>query len=128
VSRCLRLVLDGDSSRFRPGDWVRGHVAILDDVDARDLSVTVRFRERSPDYSATVREISSGQLHTGDVLAGQKYEFSVQIPTDALPTFSSANGALYWDVEARLNQFGFDTTEEQRIEVGVEPAAASSGT
>jgi hypothetical protein len=127
VSACLDLVLDGDSLRFRPGDWVRGHVAVLDDVDARDLRVTVRFRERSPDYTATVREISTGELHTGDVLAGQKYEFSVQIPADALPTFSSANGALYWDVEARLNQFGVDTTAERRIDVSVERAAASSG-
>ena len=127
MSQGLKLVLDDDSLRFRPGDWVRGHVAILEDIAARDLSVTLRFRERSPDYSATVREMSSGELHTGDVLAGQSYEFSVQIPADALPTFSSRNGALYWQVEARLNQFGIDTRAAQGIDVSVERSAAASG-
>jgi hypothetical protein len=126
VSPRLDLVLDGDSLAFRPGDWVRGHVAILEGGKSRDLTVKLRFRERSPDYSSTVTEISSGALNTGELTAGRSHEFAIQIPADALPTYASANGQLYWEVEARSNEFGVDTTESRVIDVNVERAAAAS--
>ena len=55
--------------------------------------------------------------------AGQSHEFAIQIPADALPTFSSAHGELYWEVEARSDEFGIDTKESRVIDVTVERAA-----
>ena len=126
MSPRLDLVLDTERLAFSPGDWVRGHVAILEGGKSRELKVTLRFRERSPDYSATVLELPSGVLNTGELAAGRSYDFAIQIPADAMPTFSSAHGQLYWEVEARSNEFGVDTTESRGIDVNVERAAAAS--
>ena len=124
MSPRLDLVLD--SLVYRPGDWVRGHVAILEGGKSRDLGVTLRLRERSPDYSATVSEVPSANLHTGELTAGRSHEFAIQLPADALPTFNSAHGQLYWEVEARSDEFGIDTKESRVIDVNVERAAAAS--
>jgi len=59
----------------------------------------------------------------GELTAGQSHEFAIQIPADALPTFSSAHGELYWEVEARSDEFGIDTKESRVIDVTVERAA-----
>ena len=118
MSPRLDLVLD--SVVFQPGEWVRGHVAILEGGKSRDLSVRLRLRERTADYSATVNEISSSDLHAGELTAGRSHEFAIQIPTDALPTYSSAHGQLYWEVEARSDEFGIDTKESRVIDVNVE--------
>jgi hypothetical protein len=126
VSPRIDLVLDTDRLVFRPGEWVRGHVAIIEGGKSRDLNVTVRYRERSPDYSATVAEHTSGSLHTGELTAGQSYDFAAQIPADALPTLSSAHGELYWEVEARSDEFGIDTKASRVIDVTVERAAQAA--
>ncbi len=102
-------------------------MAILEGGKSRDLSVRLRYREKSPDYDATVVEHSSGALCTGDLTAGRTYDFAVQIPADALPSYSSLHGDLYWEVEARSNEFGVDTTTAQRIDVTVERARAPAG-
>jgi hypothetical protein len=112
-----------DSLVFKPGDWVRGHVAILEGGKSRDLKVIVRFREKTPDYSATVSEVSSADLHTGELTAGRSHEFAIQIPADALPTYRSAHGQLYWEVEARSDEFGIDTKESRVIDVNIERMA-----
>jgi hypothetical protein len=125
VSPRLDLVLP--SVVFQPGEWVRGHVAILEGGKSRDLKVIVRFREKTPDYSATVSELPSSDLHTGELTAGASYDFAVQIPAGALPTYSSPHGDLYWEVEARSDEFGIDTKESRVIDVNVERAKAPAG-
>lgn len=127
MSPRIDLALETDPPLFHPGEWVRGHVAILEGGKSRDLCVTVRYREKSPDYSATVVETSSGALHTGELTAGETFEFAIQLPADALPTYSSAHGALYWEVEARSDEFGIDTKAAQRIDVAVERATTAAG-
>ena len=126
MSPRIDLVLESERPAFGPGDWVRGHVAILEGGKSRDLSVTLRYREKSPDYSATVAEVSSGPLQTGDLTEGQSHEFALQLPADALPNYSSSHGELYWEVEARSDEFGVDTKSARRIDVGAERAAAAS--
>ena len=126
MSPRLDLVLDGERLTFSPGEWVRGHVAILEGGKSRDLQVTLCYRERSPDYSATKMEIPSGVLHTGDLTTGQSHEFALQLPADALPNYSSSHGELYWELEARSDEFGVDTKSARRIDVGAERAAAAS--
>jgi hypothetical protein len=102
---------------FRPGDWVRGHVAVLEGGGSRDLSVAVRYLERSPDYSATVVELSGGTLNRGDLTRGASYEFAIQLSPDALPSLNSPHGELYWEVEAKSDEFGPDTTAQLRFDV-----------
>ena len=125
MSPHLDLVLDTERLDFRPGDWVRGHVAILEGGKSRDLKVSLRYRERSPDYSATVIEIPSGVLHTGELTAGASHDFAIQVPADAMPTYSSSHGQLYWEVEARSDEFGVDTTASRVVDVNVGREAAT---
>ena len=125
MSPSLSIDLHTERALYRPGDWVRGHVDVLEGGGSRDLSVAVRFRERSPDYEATVVELDSGPLHSGDLSAGMRQEFAIQLPPDARPTLRSAHGELYWEVRAKSDEFGPDTTAELRFDVTVEAPAAA---
>jgi hypothetical protein len=52
-------------------------------------------------------------------VARESFNYAVQLPADALPCHSSANGELYWEVEARSDELGPDTVAQQRLEVAV---------
>ena len=121
MSPILRLEIEqpAGGGGFRPGDWVRGQVAVLAGGGSRSLSVSVHFRERTRDYSATAATYGGAPLHEGDLTPGASYDFAVQLPPDALPSFSTANGDLFWEVEARSDELGPDTAVTQRIEVAV---------
>ena len=119
MSPALQLDLEQPAGSFRPGDWVRGRVAVLGGGGSRSLSVAVHFRERTRDYSATAATYGGAPLHEGDLTAGGSFDFAVQLPSDALPSLSSANGELFWEVEVKSDELGPDTTVGQRIEVVV---------
>ena len=119
MSPALRLEIDepAGGGGFRPGDWVRGRVSVLEGGGSRSLSVAVHFRERSPDYSATPATYGGTPVHEGDLTQGASFSFAVQLPPDALPSHSSANGELFYEVEAKSDERGLDTRESKRIEV-----------
>jgi hypothetical protein len=118
VSPTLRLEVEEPADGgFRPGDWVRGRVSVLEGGGSRSLSVYVHFRERSRDYSATPASYGGAPVHQGELPPGASFDFAVQLPPDALPSHSSANGELFYEVEAKSDERGLDTRESQRIEV-----------
>jgi hypothetical protein len=120
LSLALDLTLDAPPNtepRYRPGDWVRGRVTVLGGGRSRALKVSLHFRERTEDYSTIGRTEGGAPVHWGELVAGQSFDFAIQLPTDALPSCASANGALYWEVEVKSDEAGFDTTLERRIEV-----------
>jgi hypothetical protein len=117
VSLALDLTLDG--ARYGPGDWVRGRVAVTEGGRSRALKVALHFRERTADYAAVARSEAIEPLHYGELASGQSFDFAIQLPPDALPNYSSANGALYWEVELKSDEPGFDTVLERQIEVVV---------
>jgi hypothetical protein len=120
VSPALDLdVQPPGAGSFRPGDWVRGRVSVLGGGGSRSLSVSVHFRERTSDYSSTAATYGGAPLNEGDLTAGAAFDFAVQLPPDALPSVSSANGELFYEVEAKSDEFGLDTKVAQRIEVEV---------
>ena len=102
---------------YRPGDWVRGRISVVGGGNSRALKVSLHFRERTADYSATVRTEVGAPIHHGPLGAGERYDFAIQLPADALPNYRSANGELFWELEVRSDEPGFDTTNERRIEV-----------
>jgi hypothetical protein len=115
VSLALELTLD--DTQLRPGDWVRGKVTAIEGGKSRALKLSVHFRERTADYSATVRTEGGAPIHYGDIAAGESFDFAIQLPADALPSYASANGELYWEVEAKSDESGFDTVLGHRIVV-----------
>jgi hypothetical protein len=115
MSPSLDLVLD--QPQFHAGEWVRGKVSILGGGKSRALKVALHFRERTADYSATARTEGGAPINYGELTAGQSFDFAIQLPADALPNQASQHGALYWEVEVKSDEPGFDTVLEQRIEV-----------
>jgi hypothetical protein len=117
MSPALDLTLDGE--RYSPGDWVRGRVAVTEGGRSRALKVALHFRERTADYAAVARSEAIEPVHYGELATGQSFDFAIQLPADALPNYRSANGALYWEVELKSDEPGFDTVLTRQIEVVV---------
>lgn len=115
MSPRLTLRLDGDACA--PGDVVRGTVDVLEGGSSRRLDVLLEFHERSDDYSRVARTVESGPLHTGDLPAVGSFSFEVRLPEDALPAYRSRHGELYWEVDARSDEFGRDTHARERLNV-----------
>ena len=115
MSLALELTLDGPG--YRAGDWVRGRVAVTEGGRSRALKVALQFRERTADYSAVARTEAIEPVHYGELAAGQSFDFAIQLPADALPNCSSDHGALYWEVEVKSDEPGFDTVLHRQIEV-----------
>jgi hypothetical protein len=90
---------------------------VLGGGSSRSLSVSVHFRERTRDYSDTAASYGGTPVHEGDLTEGLRFKFAIELPPDALPSFSSANGELFYEVEAKSDERGPDTRETKRIEV-----------
>jgi hypothetical protein len=111
------LDLSLDARQYRPGDWVRGKVTVTEGGGSRALKVSLHFRERTVDYAAIARTEGGAPVHSGELAAGQSFDFAIQLPSDVLPNYSSSNGALYWEVEAKSDEPGFDTVVGHGIDV-----------
>jgi hypothetical protein len=118
VSPALHVDVDEPpEGSFKPGDWVRGRVRVVEGGSSRALSVDVRFRERTSDYSATPATYGETVLHEGELTAGASFPFAIQLPADCFPSFETLNGELYYEVHARSDERGPDTHAELRINV-----------
>ena len=117
----LELQLYGET--YAPGETVTGNVLVVEGGGSRKLEVWLHFRERtSEDDDHTPVSLSSGELHAGDLTTGASYPFAIQLRPDALPSFKSKHGELFWEVDARSDQRGRDTHERKRIDVAVTPS------
>ncbi|MGH3043206.1 MAG: hypothetical protein ACRDM2_00625 [Gaiellaceae bacterium] len=114
MSPAIELQLAGE--RFAPGDRVSGSVVVTGGGGLRTLEVALEFHEKSPDYEEVPIRVPQ-TLHTGDVRTGQSLPFSLALPADALPGYSSANGELYWELDVKSDELGPDTHVRRRIEV-----------
>ena len=113
----LEIQLDGGDGPYKPGDWVRGRVAVLAGGKSRALNAELHFRERTSDYSEVGATFAIPPLHRGDLPSGTSYPFAIQLPADALPSLDWAHGSLSWEVVAKSDERGFDTVETRRIQV-----------
>jgi hypothetical protein len=121
LSPSLEITLEapGGEPQYHPGDWVRGRTTVLGGGKSRALKIALHFRERTADYAATARTEGGAPVHYGELAAGQSFDFAIQLPPEALPNQRSANGALYWEIEVKSDEPGFDTVVERRIDVAI---------
>ena len=118
MSPALNLELDEPAAgSFRPGDWVRGRVNVVEGGNSRALTVVVRFLESTADYKATGATYGEAGLHQGELSAGASFTFAIQLPPDCFPSYQSAHGELYYEVQAKSDERGPDTHVERRIGV-----------
>ncbi len=92
---------------------------MLEGGKCRRLIITTHYRERSDGNAAVARTVPGPVLHEGDLVTGTVYEFTVQLPPDALPGYRSSHGQLSWEVEVRSDEFGIDTVERKELELTV---------
>ena len=112
-----RLALEVDRLDHAAGGEVAGTVVVTEGGRSRRLEVFLLFRERTSDFEHDALRIGSGPLAEGPLEAGRAYRFALGVPTDALPSFASDHGELFWEVDARSDQLGRDAHARQRITV-----------
>ena len=113
----MSLVLELERERYQPGDWIRGAVVVQQGGPARTLEVFVLYQERTEDYTEAGLTGRTGPLHRGDLVAGARLPFALQLPPDAPPPYRSRWGELYWEVDAKADRFGADLHARRRIVV-----------
>ena len=111
-----RLVLELDDETVYAGGAVRGTVRVAEGGRSRFLDATLDFLEATFDYSAG-GERASARLHHGDLDTGSSFRFELAVPDDAVPSFRSRHGHLDWYVKVRSDEFGVDSTAEQRLDM-----------
>ena len=118
-----RLDLHVDREQYAPGETVTGNVTVAEGGRSRKVEVSLRYREQTDDeeYEHTAVTLPGGELHSGDLVEGSSYPFAIALPEEALPSYASAHGELYWELEARSDELGVDTRECRRVVVAVRP-------
>ncbi len=116
----LQLDLELDSQAVGPGAKVSGRVLVLEGGTTRSLTACLEFHEHSTSGgNKVVTSISTEPLHEGELAAGMRFPFTLVLPRDALPSYRSENGELYWEVHVRSDEPGFDTHVRTRVLVRV---------
>lgn len=107
------------------GPVVRGGVRVLEGGSSRSLTVSLQYREQSPDYTHTAVDVPGGVLHTGDLQDGMWFEFAIQMPADALPGQRFRHGETYWQVDVKSDEAGLDTHAVARLTEPQPPQASA---
>ena len=112
-----RFELQLDRERYAPGDAIRGTVQVVEGGGSRSLEALLEYKEETDDYVEVATSISSGPLQSGHLATGSSFEFELTVPEDALPSYQSQHGELYWEVDVKSNEPGRDTHERCRVEI-----------
>jgi hypothetical protein len=124
MSPRLELILDRD--RCAPGQTITGTVHVLEGGRSRSLEVLLEYHERTEDYATVATRVSTAPLHTGDLATEMSIGFELALPADAFPNYRAEHGELYWQLDAKSEEFGRDTHERRRIDVApVQPPAGT---
>src|SRR4051794_31858713 len=105
------------SYQARPGDWLYGWVGIVQGGATRGLEATLRYVEETKDYEEANTIVSTGVFYVGGMQPSQSFEFTVQVPPDAKPAQSGNHGRLYWMVDLKSDEAGFDSHARVGVEV-----------
>ena len=108
-----------DKERYHPGDRVAGTVVVVEGGRSRRLQVHLEYLEETASYLECATSVSTRPLHEGDLLAGESFRFDLVLPPDALPNHESTHGQLYWRLDVKSDELGFDSHEQRRIDVTV---------
>lgn len=112
-----RLRVDLERDTFAPGDAVRGRLRVTAGGRCRQLLLCLQLREETADYSRVVRRVPGAVLHEGDLVTGAAHAFAVALPADAPPSFCSAHGRLWWELEIWSDPTRSIGRKEFRVEV-----------
>ena len=101
----------------RPGDTLHGWVGVVAGGATRGLQAELRYVEETKSYKEANAIVSSGVFFVGGLQPGQAFEFTVQVPPDAKPAQTGNHGRLYWMVDLKSDEAGFDSHARVAVEV-----------
>jgi hypothetical protein len=113
----VKLELELASDSVPSGGAVAGRVHVAEGGDSREVTLTLTFYEHTRDFTIPAAQTSAA-VHEGAVTTGDSYEFSFALPEDAVPSVETKNGKLYWELELRSDEPGFDTHVRRELRVG----------
>jgi hypothetical protein len=105
-----KLEISPERNTYAPGERVLGTVVVLEATPARELTVTLEYRDWTADYRSVSRSVPHDtSLHAGDLEQGASFRFGFTVPTDALPNQNGTFGSTGWGLHARIDKRGIDT-------------------
>lgn len=113
----MKLELELTAESIPPGGTVAGRIKVVEGGDSRELTLTLTFYEHTRDFTIPAAQ-TSAVVHQGPVSTGDSYELSFALPEDAVPSVETKNGKLYWELELRSDEPGFDTHVRRELRVG----------
>jgi len=105
------------SYQARPGDTLYGWVGIVQGGKTRGLEAELRYVEETRSYEETNTIVSTGPFYVGPLNPGQAFEFTVQVPADAKPAQNGNHGRLFWMLDLKSDEPGFDSHARVGVEV-----------
>jgi len=115
----VKLTLDIDPDHIVLGTRVAGRVTVVEGGPSRSLTVTVSFHEKTRDFDV-VSDSEDFVVHEGDLVTGQTYDFSFNMPVEAPPSVRCEHSELYWELNLKSDEPGVDTHASRRLEVVAE--------
>jgi hypothetical protein len=119
-----KIELSLASANASPGAQIGGRVDVTQSGRVRRLEVTLSCHDRSPSYKGVSWTSPAITLASGELAAPGSYSFSIPLPSDAAPTFSTGDASIWWEVDARCDVVGTDVHATRQIEVAA-PARVS---
>jgi hypothetical protein len=107
------------SYQVKPGDTLYAWVGVVSGGATRGLSAELKYIEETRSYDDVNFVVPTGVFYVGPMQPGQAWEFNVQVPADAKPAQTGNHGRLYWMLDLKSDEPGFDS----RARVGVEVLA-----
>ena len=113
----MRLRVDVDGEPLAPGAAASGRVVVEEGGRARSLSVRLAFVERTESFEKVARDAGTLVVAEGELADGTVLVFSLRLPDDALPDIATPHGHIGWEVRARVDRAGPDSTVDRPIEL-----------
>ena len=118
----IELNIQYEKESYAPGEEVRGTINVLEGDTARYVEATIAQVEATSDYVDTIRSLSLGTVHTGDLATGMSIPFSAMLPPDAEPNVVGP-GSIFWRIEVKVDRRGFNKNVSVPINLVVPPPA-----
>ena len=83
----------------------------------RGLSAELKYVEETQSYEEANIVVPTGVLYVGPMQPGQAWEFTVQVPADAKPAQTGNHGRLFWMLDLKSDEPGFDSHARVGVEV-----------
>jgi hypothetical protein len=105
------------SYQARPGDVLQAWVGVVQGGATRGLSAELEYVEETQSYEEANIVVPTGVFYVGPMQPGQAWEFTVPVPADAKPAQTGNHGRLFWMLDVKSDEPGFDSHARVGVEV-----------